>query len=330
MKRYFFLFFFMLSVIILTFISCASDVTQQSPQQFPQHSQESAPYESESASAGVTYIGDLYLIDTHSHILPKDRELNDAFLASLIATAKKVGVSKIALGLHARHVPDRPPTYSEDHDVWILAVAEKYPDIIIPMLGGFDPADPNAVSYVEEQLKTGKWKGIGELDLRNSVKKTTTPINDPTMMEIYKLAATYDIPVMVHYSFCYKTDCNSGKAEYENALKENPKTKFISAHGCLPDFMKKYENLYCEYEITMSMLPSTKLLDRVMIGTDVQHPDLTGPGISIQEPMEYEDIITTLRERLETLDTADAERIAHRTAEEIFHSQAAFYQVNFF
>src|SRR3989344_3621388 len=226
MNRSFFLFFFLLMLLI---IGCASDNPQQSPSESTSVDIDDDGTDIE-ASSQPTYTGDLYIIDTHAHILPKDKEQNDAFLASLVAAAKNAGVSQIMLGLHARHEPDRGPTYSEEHDVWVLEAAEKYPDFIIPMLGGFAPADSNAVSYVEEQLKTGKWKGIGELDLRNEVKKTTTPMNDPTMMEIYKLAATYDVPVMVHYDFCYETDCDSGKVEYEEALEENPDTIFIHAH----------------------------------------------------------------------------------------------------
>ncbi len=291
-------------------VSCASqtDVPLGSPTQNTETS------DAITSSDLPAYTGDLYLIDTHAHILPKDKEKNDVFLASLVAAAKNAGVSKILLGLHARQVPDREPTYSEDHDLWVLEAAEKYPDVIIPMLAGFDPADLDAVSYVEEQLKTGVWKGIGELDLRNSVKKTTTPMNDPTMMEIYKLATTYNVPVMAHYDFCYETDCDSGKAEFEEALAENPDTIFILAHGCQVDMMKKYENLYCETAMATSQLPDTSILDRVMLGTDVQHPDL-----NVQKTASYEEFIAMLRETLETLDAEDAERMAHGTAEEVFH-----------
>src|SRR3989338_11101553 len=311
MNRSFFLFFFLLMLLI---IGCASDNPQQSPSESTSVDIDDDDGTDIEASSQPTYTGDLYIIDTHAHILPKDKEQNDAFLASLVAAAKNAGVSQIMLGLHARHEPDRGPTYSEEHDVLVLAAAEEYPDLIIPMLGGFDPADSNAVSYVEEQLKTGFWKGIGELDLRNQVKKTTTPMNDPTMMEIYKLAATYAVPVMVHYDFCYETDCDSGKDEFEEALAENPDTIFILAHGCQVELMKAYENLYCETAMATSQLPDTTILDRVMLGTDVQHPDL-----NVQKTASYEEFIAMLRETIETLDAEDAEKIAHGTAEEIFH-----------
>ena len=308
---FFFLSFF---IVFLFVISCVSqtDVPLGSPTENAETSDETLL--TVPSSDLPAYTGDLYLIDTHAHILPKDKEKNDAFLASLVVAAENAGVSKIMLGLHARQVPDREPTYSEDHDVWVLAAYEQYPDVIVPMLAGFDPADPDAVSYVEEQLKTGVWKGIGELDLRNSVKKTTTQMNDPTMMEIYKLAATYAVPVMVHYDFCYETDCDSGKDEFEEALAENPDTIFILAHGCQVELMKAYENLYCEPENIASMLPDATILDRVMLGTDVQHLDL-----NVQKTASYEEFIAMLRETLETLDAEDAEKIAHGTAEEIFH-----------
>ncbi len=306
MKSSFFFCFFLLFLLI---ISCASQT------EAPLDSSAKNAQTTDSIAADLpTYTGTLYLIDTHAHILPKDEEQNAAFLASLVAAAQDAGVSKIMLGLHARQVPDREPTYSQEHDAWVLAAYEEYPDIIVPMLAGFDPADPDAVSYVEEQLKTGVWKGIGELDLRNSVKKTTTPMNDPTMMEIYKLAATYDVPVMVHYDFCYETDCDSGQAEYEQALEENPDTIFIHAHGCLDDLMEKYDNLYCESAQFASNKVNTAFLDRVMIGSDVQHPDL-----NVQKTYAYEAFAAQVREHLETLTAQDAENIAHGTAEELFH-----------
>src|SRR3989338_10595680 len=310
-----FLFLFSFFVIFLVLIACASKT--EAPLEISTGydvENTAADNDADTSSSDFSeYTGDLYIIDTHTHILPKNKEQNDAFLASLVVAAKNAGVSQIMLGLHARHEPDRDPTYSEEHDVWVLEAAEKYPDFIIPMLGGFDPADSNAVSYVEEQLKTGKWKGIGELDLRNEVKKTTTPMNDPTMMKIYKLAATYDVPVMIHYSFCYETDCDSGKAEYEEALEENPETIFIHAHNCPDEMMKKYANLYCEPESIASMLPDAAYIDRVILVTDVQHDDL-----KVQQNYNYEEFIAAVREKIETLDAEDAEKVAHGTAEEVF------------
>lgn len=268
----------------------------------------------ETGTTGLSSYGDTYVIDIHTHILPTDKELNDQFIDDLVAEAQSAGVSEIGLGLHARQESDAPPTYSEDHDTMVLEAYEAYPDVIIPLLAGFDPADPDAVSYVEEQLKTGKWKGIGELDLRNQVKKTTTPMNDPTMMKIYRLAAGYDVPVLVHYDPCYETDCDSGKAEYEGALVENPDTIFITAHRCDEDLMKKYGNLYCEPENLDFPLPDASLLDRVMVGTDVQRADL-----KVQMGRySYEEYILAVRENLGSLDSDVQENILHGTAKKCF------------
>ena len=339
MKRRFFYLLFSLFLFLLLLVSnCATEQSEQQNSVTPLTNQETnqgATQTAQQTTQGTsqqtaqensdisdrladmeTYEGDLYIIDTHAHIIPTDQETDDEFLAGLIALAKKAGVAKIALGLHASQEPDRPPIYSEQHDEWILAAAEKYPDMIIPFLAGFDPADPDAPAYVEEQLKTGKWKAIGELDLRNKVKKTTTPMNDATMMKIYVLAAAYDVPVMVHYDFCYETDCDTGEAEFEEAIKENPDTIFILAHGCREDFMKKYENLYCESEgmTSTANMPSTAFLDRVMVGSDVQHTDL-----EVQMKYSYEDYIAAVQKNLETFDAEQAENIAHGTAEKLFH-----------
>src|SRR3989338_7849659 len=93
-------FFLSLFIMFLLIASCASqtDVPLDSPTENAETS------DAISSSDLPAYTCDLYLIDTHAHILPKDKEKNDAFLASLVAAAKNAGVSKILLGLHARQV----------------------------------------------------------------------------------------------------------------------------------------------------------------------------------------------------------------------------------
>lgn len=259
----------------------------------------------------------LWIIDTHAHIVPRDESVNDAYIDDLVEAARDAGVQNIALGLHARQVPDRPPTFSTDHDAWVLNAAAEYPDVILPMLGGFDPEDEGSVEYVTTQLATGSWRGIGELDLRNSPKQTTTPMNHPVIMEIYALAAAYDVPVMFHFEPCYETDCASGLGELDEALTQNPDTKFICAHSCPPELVGSYPNLYCEYEVAIENLPSPEMYDYVVLGTDVQNPQLATPtGNMVDVP--YGEVIALLRERLSALSDDDAERLATGNAEALF------------
>jgi predicted TIM-barrel fold metal-dependent hydrolase len=249
--------------------------------------------------------------------VPGDKAANDAYIDALVAAARTAGVTHMALGLHARHLLHRPPTYSEDHDAWVLEAYQEYPDFILPMLGGFDPQDAAAVAYVETQLQTGIWRGIGELDLRNHPKQTTTPMNHQVLMQIYALAATYDVPVMIHHDPCYETDCTSGTAEVDSALTQNPNTTFIYAHSCPQNLIGNYANLYCEYEVAVENLPSAGIYDHVVLGTDVQNTQLKTPtGNMVDVP--YGEVIDLLRERLVPLSSEYAERLASKTAATIF------------
>ncbi len=252
------------------------------------------------------------LIDTHAHIWPRDKAVNDKYIDAFATSARGLGI-RVVLGLHARQKPDRPPTYSTDHDTWTLEAVAKYPDVFVPALNGFDPDDSGSVDYVKTQLATGKWKMIGELDVRNRPKETTTAMNHANLMKIYALAGQYKVPVMVHYDQCYATDCATTTAEYDDALNKNPSTIFIHAHSCEIDKMKAHPNLYCEYETQGAPLPN-ELLDRVIFGTDEQHPELVvrfqnpQDGSFVDQPYAY--AIDDFRTKLTKLSATDAERVA--------------------
>lgn len=254
------------------------------------------------------------IIDIHAHIQPASAEANDAFVAQIVEAARSAGVTGIVLGLNARQVPQRPPTYSETHDEWTLDMAERYPDVIIPALNGFDPSADASVEYVREQLATGSWKAIGELDLRNRVKQTVTPADHPVMLEIYELAADAGVPVIFHYDFEYGTNKDAGIAELENAVESNPDTQFIFAHSCgsqILTFMETYANISCEYE--RGPLPAGLDTTRVVMGTDVQ---VNGPPGSDWGDA-YAEMIDGLRAALDGLDDATAEAVAHGNAERL-------------
>jgi Amidohydrolase len=260
----------------------------------------------------------LPIIDTHAHIWPDTEAKNTQYIQQLVQVAISAGVGKILLGLHARHVSQRPPTYSTNHDKWILTLAATYPDIIVPMLGGFDPADPKASDYVDAELTSHPaWKGIGELDLRNKPKQTVTPANSKEMMEIYAVAAKHKVPVLIHHDVDYGTKAATGLAELKDALTKNPNTKFIFAHGCLPELMEDHSNLFCEFEIGGKEDIPAKFADRVILGTDIQSPDL-----SIYQPPNsstpYKTVIGDLCSKVKVFPYPTQKKITHTTAEQLF------------
>ncbi len=256
-------------------------------------------------------VSSMGIIDMHAHINPTSEAINDAFIDDLAVAAKKSGVSKIVLGLNARQVPDRPPTYSTQHDEWVLRAAERYPDLIIPALNGFDPSAPESVDYVRTQLATGKWKIVGELDLRNSPKKTTNAADDSDLAQIFDLAGAAGVPVMIHFDFAYGMMHPAGQAELEAALSAHPQTKFIFAHTCgenIIDLMDTHQNLYCEHE--HGPLPVGTDLNRVLVGTDIQ---MAGPRSTDWQAL-YEQKIAALRSDLSDLSASDLESVLRGNA----------------
>lgn len=261
----------------------------------------------------------LPIIDAHAHIWPTTEAENREYVDHLIEAMDRSNVQKIALFLNARHIWQRPPTYSTEHDQWVLAAYQRHPDRIIPMLAGFDPQDEAAVSYVKTQLETGPWQGIGELDLRNEPKQTTTPADHPVMMQIYQLAAQYHLPVLIHYDPCYGTTCSAGMEEFKRALRTNPQTTFIWAHSCPLELMEIFANLYCEYEFPVEHL-SGQFPDRTLVGTDIQDPNLR-IYLPDHSDISYEEAIERLRQELARLNPQDAEKVAYKNAQRLLQSK---------
>jgi hypothetical protein len=154
---------------------------------------------------------------------------------------------------------------------------------------------------------------IGELDVRNRPKETTTPMNHANLMQIYALAGQSKVPVMVHFDPCYGADCATTAAELDEALNKNTSTIFINAHSCPISTMKAYANLYCEYEVqTGAELPG-ELLDRVIFGSDVQNPELK-VRFNNKDDMTYAQAVDVFLGKLSKLSAADQERVAIGTA----------------
>ncbi|HED03326.1 MAG TPA: hypothetical protein ENI60_00955 [Candidatus Fraserbacteria bacterium] len=261
------------------------------------------------------------IIDTHVHIWPTTEAENQQYIDQLVDAMVRSNVKKVALGLNARHISQRPPTYSPEHDQFVLAAYQRHPSRIIPMLAGFDPQDESAVDYVKTQLETGPWQGIGELDLRNEPKQTTNPADHPVMMQIYQLAAQYHVPVLIHFDPCYGISCTGGMEEIRRALRANPETIFIWAHGCPLDLMTAYSNLYCEHESPGESLPH-EFPDRTLLGTDIQDPNLRN-NLPDHSVISYEETIDRLRQELSRLNPQDAEKVAYKNAQHLFHLTAS-------
>lgn len=146
----------------------------------------------------------------------------------------KAGVRKLVA--MANRIPNEPMGYEES---LVLAVYEKYPDRIIPFLStprwGSRVRDATYLEYVERQLQTGKFKGMGEFMVRHysvpplpdetATPEFTVPADSTYMQDMMRLGAKYNVPLLIHM----ETESDT-VAALDRALLANPNTKVVWAH----------------------------------------------------------------------------------------------------
>ncbi|MVF12139.1 amidohydrolase family protein [Ketobacter sp. MCCC 1A13808] len=247
--------------------------------------------------------------------------------------------------------PGKPDTaFSDDANVYwysltdeiiaraVLSLPESQQRRLHPFICGFNPTDKNAAEHVARMLEwyPGFWQGIGEVitrhdDLTALTYGETARANHPALMRVYKLAAKHDLPVLLHSNITsMSADDPVYLSELEDALKQNPNTRFIWAHAGTsktinlrnkPEFLAKelerllsaYANLWIDLSWTVMddhIQPRGKVsprwlslienhADRFMLGSDV-----TGSFKRVNEKMQ--DFIPLL----EQLQPEDARRVA--------------------
>ncbi|MFH0848025.1 MAG: hypothetical protein V1857_00800 [archaeon] len=142
------------------------------------------------------------------------------------------GVRKTVL--MANQIPASQPMGWED--TLVLEAYEKYPQQIIPFLStprwGWQIRDQAFMVYAESQLKTGKFKGIGEFMVRHYACGGLAPapdINVPAdsqwMQDMMRLGAKYNVPLNIHM----ETEPDT-VAALDRALMANANTTVIWAH----------------------------------------------------------------------------------------------------
>ncbi|MDX2319490.1 MAG: amidohydrolase family protein [Moritella sp.] len=127
----------------------------------------------------------------------------------------------------------------------------KYQNRLHPFITGFNPTDLFAAEHIEELLRSnpGFWKGIGEILTRHDTLSKLTlgeqsRANHPALMKVYKVAAKYNLPVILHSNITSEREKSPlYKSELEEVLVKNRKTKFIWAHGGSSSTLLKSQRL---------------------------------------------------------------------------------------
>jgi len=106
------------------------------------------------------------LIDAHSHLPGLDA------LDSLIPAMDRHQISQVAL----LGVGGAQPRDLE----WIEAAAKKYPERVIPFAPLPRPTDPASVKTLGRLLATGRFRGVGEVHVRQVSRKIAIPADHST------------------------------------------------------------------------------------------------------------------------------------------------------
>ena len=184
-------------------------------------------------------------------------------------------------------LPD-PEAVKSDKCAW--SAYEKYPDIVVPFISGFDIHDESCLTYIRDRLEMGYF-GLGELVGASSYSpmaaKAAWCAADPMdgfFPQVYTIAAEYHAPVLLHI------DPPEGDhiAKLEEALEGHPDTVFIYAHANayntvenIDRLMRAHKNLYIDFFAAFTAFnPDSQLAladyaalakkypDRFMLSTD--------------------------------------------------------------
>ena len=231
---------------------------------------------------------------------------------------------------------------------WSVATdaRDRYPDRVVPFLAeGYANAVHPHSSYVNpeglEQLLGGSFvRGLGEVILRHSpyqlgavggyasAPSNNVPADHPALIEAYRLAGRYGVPVNVHQEHFFSD-------ELERAVRAAPETTFVWAHaghgpaGVARGVLARNPNLLADLSARTPWIgPGTVLLrpngslapdwaatladfaDRFVIGLDLFAPPHYQPGYVNQ-------MVAYYRGLLGQLDTSVADLIGHANAERI-------------
>lgn len=145
-------------------------------------------------------------------------------------------------------------------DTMVMNMSNRHPDKFIPFLSGFIPNASSTPTYIENQLQTGKWKGIGKIIFSHiSGNQTTYMPNDSALLEIYGLADTYNVPVFFHIDIAAYNGCKKPADALKEIFTVFPNVTFIwhsgqkTSEGFDPDMgcglsLVDYPNVVAEAE----------------------------------------------------------------------------------
>ncbi|MBI4615231.1 MAG: amidohydrolase family protein [Planctomycetes bacterium] len=164
------------------------------------------------------------LADAHCHVVT--RALADPGPTPLLVALDRSGTTHACcLGLPFDLEVYQPPRYTSLADEAVARTVAAAPGRLVPFTCGFDPRERGSLATVERRLADG-FRGVGELLLRydgDLGMELRQPVDDPHLLELYRLAGRAGVPVLFHATVKYAR-------EIDRALAASPDTDFLWAH----------------------------------------------------------------------------------------------------
>jgi hypothetical protein len=262
------------------------------------------------------------IIDVHSHFYRGEEDFEELLSIKGIYDIDMMGLSGLT---------------GSQADEQALQAERVFPDHFFLFLRGFDPTWDHAPDYVKGRLSTGEYSGIGELFIHGHGRRIDG--DHPVLMKIYRLAAEYRVPVLMHWTFGSMSERERGTSavfrSLRHAVQQNPQTRFILAHCGLgplptrPDYVAAANQLL--FDFPHLSFDISDLHDRLFTGRgdlsdfgfELQdmmrkHPNQFLTGFDIGEPgslkQQAEQSITAIRAFLGTLPKNLARKVARENA----------------
>lgn len=298
---------------------------------------------SETPAAIVKFEGKY--IDVHTHISPSGMSLEQ-----IIKNMDTEGIDKMVIMKVPANINDTQAQYG------IPEAAEQYPDRFIALYGGeaitmlesaatsgnYTKADEKKfTSLLEQEMGSGKYRGIGEIGLRHFVPKKESNATDltisgdhPWMFIMSDIAAKYNVPIDVHMEATPETIKG-----LESLLAHNKNTIIIWDHAgwantdmptpqLISQLMKKYPNLYSSIKMrndkstpsSVSIFNSDKQITPEWMSLFKEYPDRFMIGSDIKAGVRADEF-TYVKDHLKVLSQLPSEilkKIERENAEKVF------------
>lgn len=208
---------------------------------------------------------------------------------------------------------------SSTPDDGTLKLYERAPRRVVPFLRPYRtrddmatwPHDPAVAAYVEDRLRRGIYRGIGEFHL------SAADVTGPTVRRLADLAAGRGIFVQAHLD----------AETVEKLLTTYPRVNVLWAHAGMSAgadtvrrLLDRFPRLFVELALRTDVAPAGTL-DPAWRALFLRHPDRFMVGTDTWTTARWDSVVEGMREVrrwLAQLPPDVAERIAHRNAERLF------------